>query len=212
MPADVHQVLTEAAATPSRPPEVEALWRRGRQRRRRRIVTGALVALVIVGAVTVGITLRVSGPNQPSVSSPATPAPAHSDPCASSGHRSPTPADRVPPQVKTWAMGVPVIGAGAIWTIWSAVGERGATLPDGTYLIKVPWYLLPAGHTPTITSRRLDGPGIFHFDTNVASEGGTVFATSTLNFSTPGCWQVTGRYLKSAVTFRVHIARKLETP
>jgi hypothetical protein len=104
-----------------------------------------------------------------------------------------------------WAAGSPVVGIGSIWTVASDLDQRAVKLPDGTYSAKVPWYLLPPGRTPVITGHRLDGQGVFRADANVAYEGSKVFATSSLDFSALGCWQVTGRYNRSVLTFRIQV-------
>ena len=69
MPADVREILTDAATTPSAPPDVETLWQRGRTRRRRRLVTGSVAAGAVATVVIVGITLGLAGSrNQPTIS------------------------------------------------------------------------------------------------------------------------------------------------
>ncbi len=117
----------------------------------------------------------------------------------------PVPHRRAPTVVTSWTAGERVVGRGSIWTIRSALDEQGVKLPDGTYSIKFPWYVLPPGGKLTITGRRLDGPGTFRADANVASEGSKVFATSSLEFSTWGCWQISGRYRGSTLTFRMNV-------
>jgi hypothetical protein len=113
---------------------------------------------------------------------------------------------RVPTEVKLWTHGSPVIGNGSLWALRPATELTAVKLPDGTYSMKFPWYLYPqAQATPTITGRRLDGPGMFRYDTNVAFDGSRVFATSSLKFSALGCWQVTGHYRGSSVTFRLQV-------
>jgi hypothetical protein len=79
-------------------------------------------------------------------------------------------------------------------------------------LCEVPWYLHPAARaTPTISGRRLDGPGVFRYDANVAIEASRVFATSTLDFSSLGCWEVTGRYRTSTLSFQIRVRPNLVT-
>jgi hypothetical protein len=71
MPADVREILTDAATTPSALPDVETLWQRGRTRRRRRLVTGSVAAGAVATVVIVGITLGLTeSRNQPTVSTP----------------------------------------------------------------------------------------------------------------------------------------------
>jgi hypothetical protein len=84
-------------------------------------------------------------------------------------------------------------------------------LPDGTYSVKFPWYVLPPGGVPAIAAHRLDGQGSFRATANVATEGSTVFATSSLIFSNLGCWEVTGRYHGSVLTFRMQVRPNIPT-
>jgi hypothetical protein len=99
-----------------------------------------------------------------------------------------------------------VIGGGSLWALRSALRWTAVKRLDGTRSVKFPWYLHPAARaTPTISGRRLDGPGIFRYDANVAIEASRVFATSTLAFSSLGCWEVTGRYRTSTLSFQIRV-------
>jgi hypothetical protein len=102
------------------------------------------------------------------------------------------------------ALGVPVIGESGLWTIRSALAVRGL-YQAGSWRVKLPWFTRPVGQ-PQISARRLDGPGVFRYDTNLATdEKGTHFVTSTLVFSERGCWEVTGRYRTSSLRFRLRV-------
>jgi hypothetical protein len=122
------------------------------------------------------------------------------------------PTAQVPPQVRGFTSGG-AIGKGALW------GRLGNLPPQspptyerktGTYRSKFPWYLIPspAGALPTVTGKRLDGPGTFTFEGH-AVEGAPLggVAVSAFTYSAAGCWKVTARYRESRVTFRVRVDR-----
>jgi hypothetical protein len=121
-----------------------------------------------------------------------------------------TPTSKVPQDVKKWASSQPVIGRGAVWTIRSALPPHRRPAQDiatGSYGVKFPWYLRPArGDVPRITGRRVDGPGTFSASANAAYiYPGTNFVTSSLVFSTAGCWEVTGANAGTKLTFRIRV-------
>jgi hypothetical protein len=104
-----------------------------------------------------------------------------------------------------WAYGKRVIGGGSLWTIRSAVSVPAVHYGTGWHL-KFPWYTRPNG-LPRVDGHRLDGPGKFHYDVNRALDGRGAFNTSTLDFSVPGCWQVTGQYRTSRLRFNLSVGR-----
>lgn len=112
---------------------------------------------------------------------------------------------REPHDVVEWARGKPVFGEGSLWTIRSAVSVPGVQYGNGWHL-KFPWYTRPNG-LPRIEGRRLDGPGTFHYDVNLAFDARGSFNTSTLDFSVPGCWQITGQYRTSRLRFNLSVGR-----
>jgi hypothetical protein len=115
-------------------------------------------------------------------------------------------ASHVPDAVKVLTHGMPVIGSGSLWALQSATEGTAVRLPDGTHLMKFPWFLNPpVRDTPMITGRRLDGRGTFRYDANVAIDGSRTFATSSLYFSALGCWQVKGHYRGSTVSIRLRV-------
>ena len=76
---------------------------------------------------------------------------------------------------------------------------------QGAWRMKCPWFTVPVG-LPKVGARRLDGPGVIRYDVNAATdETGTHFVTSTLVFSTGGCWEITGRFRESSLRFRVKV-------
>jgi len=96
-----------------------------------------------------------------------------------------------------------VIGEGALWTIRSAVSVPANPYRTG-WILKFPWYTR-TNALPRLAGRRLDGAGVFHFDVNRAYDETGAFVTSTLGFSTAGCWEVTGHLGTSTVVFRIHV-------
>jgi hypothetical protein len=117
------------------------------------------------------------------------------------------PRSKLPRDVKLWAHGQPAFGHGSIWALRSNIPTQSERWQhdDGQYGLKFPWYLSPAkGDVPTITGRRVDGPGTFGARANAAFSG-TTWVSSGLQFSAPGCWEVTGEYGGDTLTFRVHV-------
>jgi hypothetical protein len=138
----------------------------------------------------------------------ARPSPAAADarsPVRCVSHVRAVPPSKLPPSVRTWSHGERVFGHGGLWAREGALHLGATKLPDGTRLMKFPWFVIPPGATPTANARRLDGRGTFAFDANVANADGVVFDTSSLMFSTLGCWRVTARYRGSTVTFDVRV-------
>jgi hypothetical protein len=97
-------------------------------------------------------------------------------------------------------------GNGALWVggLWSdgvVIITPDDVQPDGRFGMKFGWYRLTNGYL-TITGRRLDGPappasGL----TFPGGYGLTGFNASGVIFPTDGCWQVTGRVGRVALTF-----------
>lgn len=118
------------------------------------------------------------------------------------------PRSQLPRDVKLWGAGNPVFGHGSVWASLNNIpprSQRWERSDEGLYGLKFPWFLSPAvGDVPTITGRRLDGPGTFSAKANSAFDG-TTWASSGLQFSAPGCWEVTGEYRGEELTFRVHV-------
>lgn len=77
----------------------------------------------------------------------------------------------------------------------------------GYYWQKVPWWRVTAGQLE-IEARQLDGSGTFDYYVGTVSEyGPTGFVSSSLSFSAPGCWSITGRVGAGSLTF---VARVVE--
>jgi hypothetical protein len=108
-------------------------------------------------------------------------------------------------------------GSAALWTMIDKDGEvwRQSSLPhnpDGltqkTFWWSVNWpsraELEPA---ITVAGTRLDGPGMFIYEppgTNAGADFGTAMLMG-VDFPTPGCWQLTGRYRDAVLSYVVWI-------
>jgi hypothetical protein len=113
------------------------------------------------------------------------------------------PASEVPRDVAAWANDRAVIGAGALWTERSALAVP-PHYQQGAWYLKFPWYTRPFG-LPTVTARRVDGPGMFWFSANRATDATETWVASNLVFSTTGCWEVTSSYRNSSLRFRIRV-------
>lgn len=74
--------------------------------------------------------------------------------------------------------------------------------PDGSLAVKTPWFRGPDTRGQlVITGRRLDAevPPIQY--EGIPSYGGASVEVSSVNYPTPGCWQVTGTVGDAALTF-----------
>lgn len=180
-------------------PSTQALFKEAPQRRGRhhRIVGMALVTFISVSALFTALCVRDdsaassrSGTTPPSslTGCVATLVPVHA---------------LEPHDVAVWAHGERVIGKGSLWTVRSATSVHGVRYGNGWHL-KFPWYTRPNG-VPRIEARRIGGPGTFNYDVNRAYDERGAWDTSTLNFSAPGCWQVTGHYGESTLRFRLSV-------
>ncbi len=101
-------------------------------------------------------------------------------------------------------------GNGALWTsLWPEgvvvfrPGGPGFVLPDGALQMKFPWWRGVAGPL-TIEGRRLDAPAP-PLGARIPCCYGAAFQATGLIFSTPGCWEVTGRVGEASLTFVVAV-------
>jgi len=113
---------------------------------------------------------------------------------------------KVPHDVEAWAQGAPVVGRGALWTIRSAFGAPGTPYHQHAWLVKFPWFTRPFG-LPRIDARRINGPGTFRATVDRATDQTGTWVTSSLVFSTAGCWEVTTRFDDSVMEFRLKVGR-----
>jgi hypothetical protein len=112
--------------------------------------------------------------------------------------------EKVPEDVARWSSGRPVVGAAHLWTVRSAIDVAPLHLENG-WRLKFPWFTRPFG-LPRIDGRRLDGDGAFHADANDATDQNGTWVASILEFSEPGCWEVSARYYDDNVLrFRVRV-------
>jgi hypothetical protein len=163
---------------------------RSRRLRRLRMLAGLTVAAVVTGCTPTASS--ASGNMTRAAEQPPRPAA-----CAASIVT--VPKAKVPSDVARWAGGAPVVGDDALWTIRSAINVPAVRQPHGWYFLKFPWYARPFG-LPSISGRRLDGAGSFRADANQAVDARGVWVVSSLEFSHPGCWEVTSRYRSTSTS------------
>lgn len=89
--------------------------------------------------------------------------------------------------------------------LWVQVGESGylEVMADeqGRLRTKQPWWRVKSGQL-SIEADRLDGPGNFRYNAGTVNEyGPTGFVPSTMTFSAPGCWRITGHIGDSSLSF-----------
>jgi hypothetical protein len=107
-------------------------------------------------------------------------------------------------------------GSAALWTMINHDGEiwKQSGLPHNpegltqkTFWWSADW---PAGAEPepaiTVVGTRLDGPGSFTHSpgTNASADFGTAMLVG-IDFPSPGCWQLTGRYRAAVLSYVVWI-------
>ena len=201
---DLREQLAQLAGPEPRPTAGARDAVRGRVRRYRRRVnlTGAVASVAVVALVVaiVGVGLRDS--NNPEIvlrTSPSTAAPAREAQCRAGVNTVPT--DQVPSDVKSWAGGKAVVGHGELWTVRSAFSVE-ATQGIDSLILKFPWLTRPFG-IPKLSGRRLDGAGSVQADANRAVDQNGVWVASTFDFSGSGCWELTARFGREVITFRV---------
>ena len=106
-------------------------------------------------------------------------------------------------QLAGWnsAYGDGSLWVGGLWPNGVVIMTRDDAGPGGRLGMKFGWYRLTKGYL-TITGRRLDAPAPpASGDTFPGSYGLTGFNASGVVFPTEGCWQVTGRVGRVALTF-----------
>jgi hypothetical protein len=178
----------------------EGVRRRVRRTRLRAGAASAVAAVLVVALLGLGVRdARRSPIDVRTVPS--------STPVSCDGDVGTTPPKEVPSDVAKWAGGAPVVGHGALWTIRSAIDVAPDHQGD-VWRLKFPWFTRPFG-LPKITGRRLDGPGGFHSHAGSATDARGTWAVSTLEFSAPGCWEVTAGYRNVGITFRILVGEPL---
>jgi len=106
-------------------------------------------------------------------------------------------------QLAGWnsAYGNGSLWVGGLWPNGVVIMTRDDAGPRGRLGMKFGWYRLTNGYL-TITGRRLDAPALPA--SGLTFRGGyglTGFNASGVMFPTEGCWQVTGRVGRVALTF-----------
>ena len=177
----------------------------------RRLIS-VIVAAAVVGAALVGCTggtATKTAPRRPSM----VPARGHltAAPVTMAGaRRCPVTIGRPVPRTVWWrdllfgsdsAYGNGSLWVGGLWRNGVVILTQDDVGPDGRLSMKFGWYRLANGYL-TITGRRLDASappasGL----TFPGSYGLTGFNASGVIFPTEGCWQVTGRVGRVALTF-----------
>jgi len=89
--------------------------------------------------------------------------------------------------VKLWPLGVMVVSPLVV-------------NPDGSYSFKIPWWRATRGSL-SIVARRLDETAKPVRGAAPGGYGSTGFQPSAVNFSTQGCWRVTGRVGSASLSF-----------
>jgi hypothetical protein len=203
---ELREQLEQAAGPEPRvTPEAREGVRRRVRRSRRRMGAVSTTAAVLL-AVLVGAGVRAArNPTVEVRTVPATVAPAPPPDCLP-GIRT-VPKNEVPLDVFAWAHGAPVVGHGELWTIRSAIDVPATYVPGlhpvpSRWFLKFPWFTRPFG-LPRISGRRLDGPGTFRSDVGRADDQRGAFVVSSLDFSGPGCWEVTARFDLVTISFRI---------
>jgi hypothetical protein len=170
-----------------------------RARRRRNLMAGGssmLAAALVVAIVAAGLS-GSNGSVKVETTAPSTTTVASDSRCAL-GVRT-VPASEVPSVVAAWADGAAVVGGHALWTARASIAS--GPIHDGSiYRLKIGWYAIPFG-LPTITARRLDGPGRATGDANEAINEHGKWVASAIELPAAGCWEITARYRGSRIVF-----------
>jgi hypothetical protein len=184
---------TPTATTAAR----DTVRRRVDRHRRRLSATSALAAVIVVAIVGVGVWNVQDSPVKVRTVPSTSRAPEFE--CATGVMA--VPKTDVPLEVYGWADGAPVVGHGELWTVRSLLSQT-PTRDGGVWRVKIAWFTRPFG-IPRIDGRRLDSPGTFRADANEATDARGTWVASLLEFSRPGCWEVTARFGLSKVVFRI---------
>jgi hypothetical protein len=133
------------------------------------------------------------------------------------------PLDRpfVPPwpyRAQAASSSVFLFGTDRFWTvlpanaIWSQ-GEKTFWFRQewGRYKGRDEWIPQKDVSKLTVTARRLDGPApppeVFKATSSYREQDWKVFLVGGINFPTPGCWKISGRYEDDELTFVVWVAK-----
>ena len=106
------------------------------------------------------------------------------------------------------------VGPFGLWTDGTVVfkpGGSGFVTQDGALGMKFGWRRGARGRL-TISGRRLDAPALPLRAQIPDGYGDSGFQATYLIFSTPGCWEVTGRVGDSSLTFVTNVVKIGEGP
>jgi hypothetical protein len=199
---DLHTALAAAAGPVEPPPAAARLAVRDRVRRgRRRLGATSVASALALAAAVGGLTALVAGGDDPAPA--ARPSPGH---CTRLPR--PVPAADVPAPVAMWADGRPLVGTGSLWTARTVLRQR-ANRVEGGWRIKLGWYVHPAGPDatpPTLTARRIDGPGRATGEAGAATDQHGTWFASAITLPHAGCWQITATHGSDTVRFRIPAA------
>ena len=160
--------------------------------------SSAVAAGLVVAIVGVGVWNAQDSPVKVRTVPSTTPG-AHEIECETGVET--VPANEVPSDVAAWAGGEPVVGHGELWTARKLL-SLAPTEDNGIWRAKIAWFTRPFG-IPRIDGRRLDGPGTFHASADRADDQRGTWVASGLEFSQPGCWEVTASFDNSEIVFRI---------
>jgi hypothetical protein len=110
-------------------------------------------------------------------------------------------------------------GNGKLWVgLWpdghvrvssGSKGSKGAgrILPDGTLVMKFPWYRDVSGRLE-ISGRRVDSPDTVLRANIPDGYGEWGFQASEIVFPTEGCWEITGKIGQANLVFTTFVSRR----
>lgn len=100
------------------------------------------------------------------------------------------------------------LGPFGLWpggTVVFRPGGSGFVTPEGWLGMKFGWQRAVRGQL-TVEGRRLDGPAPA-LRAESGESGGDIFRATFLIFTTPGCWEVTGRVGDASLTFVTRVEK-----
>lgn len=123
----------------------------------------------------------------------------------------------VPPSPYRTGRGVNWFGTDRFWTLLPADGiwARGEKTfwfrQEWGYYANDQWIPQKDAAKLTVTARRLDGPArpaeILKANSSYREQDWKAFLVGGINFPTPGCWEVSGRYENDELTFVVWVMK-----
>jgi hypothetical protein len=200
---ELYQALDALAGPPPAADTTARAAVTGRVRRARRRIGAVTTATVLVAAVgTAGIAQSAASDGSGGEMVTSRAARCTSIPRA-------VPRAEVPAEVKAWVGRGAAVGDGDLWTA-RRVLRGGSGASDGVFFrFKFGWLVLPTATStpPTLTARRVGGPGRATGEVGTGFDQNGRFFPSTIELTGRGtCWEITARHGDDAITFR-RIAR-----